>query len=477
MQPVVSPTIKIPPHILWLLGIGLLATAIRIWMGTSDAFLHEWDERYHALVAKNLLLHPLQPTLYDTPLLPYDHREWAFNHIWLSKPPLPLWMMAIGLKLFGIHEWAVRVPSLLFSLASILLTYHIASAMFDRKTALWAAFFHAIHGLSLEVTAGRFSSDHVDTIFLFWMELGYWMLWRYFRSEKATTARKNALALGVVTGVAFMCKWTAALLLPATWCVMFVFFRKKDLKNIVLDGSLALLAFLAIASPWVLYIVNQYPREAMDMLQGVVSPVRATVQGHTGAWYFYLHNIRIVFGEIIYLPLLWLAWEIFRKDSPSKVPPGYLFTALWMAVPLILLSAAATKRVNYLLPTAPAFFFTTALFLRLVWRLKPVGKATAALRYLVCFLLVALPVRYAVERSKVFFNRDTHPLWAQQLKALAAEGDQSHTVIVDEPHAIEAMFYTGAVAYNRMPDATTIQQWQQAGWRVLKNDNGCYVAY
>jgi 4-amino-4-deoxy-L-arabinose transferase len=38
----------------------------------SDPFLHEWDERFHALVAKNLASHPLVPTLYDDPALPFD---------------------------------------------------------------------------------------------------------------------------------------------------------------------------------------------------------------------------------------------------------------------------------------------------------------------------------------------------------------------------------------------------------------------
>jgi|GEM_PF-2475173 len=51
-------------NILWLAAIVILAAALRIWLCSTDSYLHEWDERYHALVAKNLLLHPLKPTLY-----------------------------------------------------------------------------------------------------------------------------------------------------------------------------------------------------------------------------------------------------------------------------------------------------------------------------------------------------------------------------------------------------------------------------
>jgi 4-amino-4-deoxy-L-arabinose transferase-like glycosyltransferase len=84
--------------------------AIRIYIST-DLFLHTWDERYHALVAKHLIQHPFRPTLYDNPVLPYDYRNWTANHIWLHKQPLPLWTMAASLSLFGVHEIALRLPS------------------------------------------------------------------------------------------------------------------------------------------------------------------------------------------------------------------------------------------------------------------------------------------------------------------------------------------------------------------------------
>ncbi len=36
----------------------------------DHAYISQWDEAYHALVAKNLAAHPLTPTLYDDPLRP-----------------------------------------------------------------------------------------------------------------------------------------------------------------------------------------------------------------------------------------------------------------------------------------------------------------------------------------------------------------------------------------------------------------------
>ena len=55
-----------PKAVLWLILLG--AFALHLWV-SMDPYLHEWDERYHALVAKNLMPHPLKPTLYDNPVL------------------------------------------------------------------------------------------------------------------------------------------------------------------------------------------------------------------------------------------------------------------------------------------------------------------------------------------------------------------------------------------------------------------------
>jgi hypothetical protein len=80
-----------------LLSILLGGTMLRLW-GLSDTFLHAWDERYHALVAKNFISNPFMPVLYKTPLLPYDYHQWVINHIWLHKQPLTLWSAILAIK-------------------------------------------------------------------------------------------------------------------------------------------------------------------------------------------------------------------------------------------------------------------------------------------------------------------------------------------------------------------------------------------
>ena len=67
------------------------------------AGLSYWDESFHAVVARNVLKHPLRPTLFESPCLPYDSRVWDENHVWLHKPILPFWQIALSYKVLGIN--------------------------------------------------------------------------------------------------------------------------------------------------------------------------------------------------------------------------------------------------------------------------------------------------------------------------------------------------------------------------------------
>src|SRR4051812_1318969 len=90
----------------------VLGLALRCYMAGLDPFLHEWDECFHALVARNMMDHPLVPMLRKGQLLPYDYQQWVGNTVWLHKQPLFLWQMALSMKLFGVSEFALRLPSI-----------------------------------------------------------------------------------------------------------------------------------------------------------------------------------------------------------------------------------------------------------------------------------------------------------------------------------------------------------------------------
>jgi 4-amino-4-deoxy-L-arabinose transferase-like glycosyltransferase len=57
----------------------------------------------------------------------------------LARPQLPLTSIALGFKLFGLHEWAGRAPLALWGLAGVLATYAFVARLIDKRAGLYAA--------------------------------------------------------------------------------------------------------------------------------------------------------------------------------------------------------------------------------------------------------------------------------------------------------------------------------------------------
>jgi 4-amino-4-deoxy-L-arabinose transferase-like glycosyltransferase len=57
----------------------------------------------------------------------------------LGRPQLPFTSIALGFKVFGLHEWAGRLPLAVWGLLGVLATYAWVARLFDRRTGLYAA--------------------------------------------------------------------------------------------------------------------------------------------------------------------------------------------------------------------------------------------------------------------------------------------------------------------------------------------------
>ena len=57
----------------------------------------------------------------------------------LGRPELPFDSVALGFKLFGLHEWAGRMPLALWGVAGVLATYAFVARLIDRRAGLFAA--------------------------------------------------------------------------------------------------------------------------------------------------------------------------------------------------------------------------------------------------------------------------------------------------------------------------------------------------
>ncbi|MFA6951294.1 MAG: glycosyltransferase family 39 protein [Lentimicrobiaceae bacterium] len=442
-----------------LVMILIIALALRLFVAT-DGYLHTWDERFHALVAKNLVSHPLRPTLYDNPVLPYDVDNWIANHVWLDKGPVPLWGMALSIYFVGNTDFAVRIPALILSLLSVYLTFLIGRLLFDHRIGLLAAFFHAINGLIIELAGGRVSSDHVETFFIFFVELAVFL-------SIITIIRKKdflfPLFIGVVTGMAFLCKWTPALVVFPVWIAGELIANHKPKARIIWNLLIAVFSFAVVALPWLIYINHEFPGESDYVFKKFLFAYSDSLEQHHGPVYYYFNNCRMVFGELIWLPLFLSLYRVIRHRTDWKM----VVLTLWWLIPFIVFSFAETKRHTYLLLSAPAVFLVLAYYLFFIWKEY---KGKQWIKMVVCLALIVFPLGYCIERVKPFTSWDRNPVWATELKQMNGKYDKK-TVFMNEEHAVEGMFYTDYIFYTGTPDEETLELLKEQGYRVIIRPN------
>ena len=436
-----------------IFSILLIGLVLRVY-SASDPYLHPWDERYHALVAKNLMKHPTKPTLFDQPAFPTDDTDWIASHTWFSKPPVPLWSMSASIAVFGTNEYAVRIPSLLLGLVAIYITFLLGSRLFNERIGLIAAFLHAIHGLIIETAGGRVSSDHAETFFIILVELAIYFVVISLEGKKSN---KWIFWAGICTGLAFLSKWFPALLVFPVWFIAFVFSEKFSWKNLFVQGLILSASCALVVVPWILNI-NSY---GDNIINNVLFAFNEPIQGHEEPIYYYWHQIMIIFGEAIYIPIGFMVYFIIRK----KKKLSNITLLAWIFIPMLAFTLGGTKRATYILIAAPAFFLITAnLIIYALDNLK--SPKQKGIQFLTIALLIGLPIRYATERMKFFYPKEElsdfyvyREVWEDKFN--------SKDVVFGIPQNIELMFYTDVrAAYPWFPTPDESADLQRAGFDI-----------
>lgn len=441
-----------------LATIMLAGLLLRVSAG-SDRFLHAWDERYHALVAKNLIRHPLVPTLYDDPVLPYEYGNWAGNHVWVHKQPLPLWTMAASMRVFGVNEMALRLPSILLSTLAIALTFAIGSRLFSAPVGLVAAFLHAIDGMIIQITAGRAATDHIDLFHLFFVELAVFLALLHARTGK----RLITPLIGLAVGLAILCKWLTALIVLPLW---FILVRAKDRPAVIAVNTLIIAAACcATFLPWQLYIHAAFPLEARWESAFNVRHITEPLDGHSGSWLFHFRAFSH-YGEFIALPIAWFLFAAARNWRDSR----FLLPAVWLVVPFAFFTVVKTKMDSYTLFAAPAVFIMAAAFIHAL-ATRPVQAGPRILARAAIVLLIAGPAFHLARALPPSAPLNRGDPWADAQRKLAKAVPDPRAVFFTK-RPIEMMFYAAGTAYGGVPTSEQVAELKGKGYTVYVVDTG-----
>lgn len=427
-----------------------------------DPYLHEWDERFHALVAKHVMNHPLVPTLYDHPLFPFDYKGWNVNSIWLHKPPLTLWVMALSMKIFGVNEIAIRIPALLFSTVAVFLTWFIAKRLFNQHVAWLAAFFQSINGFVIEISGGRIATDHVDVFFFFFIELA--VAFAILQKEKRNKIFLVLFSLSLACAI--YCKWLPALIVVPVWWLLN--FERKKLWSSLIQLLIIFVIVIVLVLPWQLYIFHFFPTEAAWESQYNLLHFITALGIHGETWYFYLLHASINWNELIWVAFAWFVAVAVRK----KFPKEFLALICWIVIPYIFFSVAKTRMEGFVLFTSPAMFIILA-YSWFDWKEKM--KTAKNWRIPIGILLTAILVlafRYSIQRIKPFRLDQGKASAIKSIKILPSKISKPNTVFFNTPYYIEVMFYTPFIAYPQIPTGEEVKTVEEQGFNVIIIDDG-----
>ena len=173
--------------------------------------------------------------------------------VYLEKPPLFYWGNALSLRLLGENEFAARSFATLVSVAGILLTYWMGSALSGWRTGLFSA---VVLSTSIYPYAvGRLNT--LDMTLAVVLVLAIFPAYLYL-SGKRESPRYLYLSYAAA-GLAFLTKGLVGIVFPPTILLCWLVFSRRHreiLRAVSLPG---LLLFFAIALPWVLLVQKRNP--------------------------------------------------------------------------------------------------------------------------------------------------------------------------------------------------------------------------
>ena len=266
----------------------------------------------------------------------------------LEYPAFFYQLSALSMAVFGMNEWAVRLPSLLCGVAGCLLIFGIVKALDFSDLAAFAAGF--MLGTSFQYF-NNFQECMVDPL------LATMILASYYCGILALKRKKVLFLIltAVFLGLGICTKGLVALVLFDAGWGCFLLWEDWSDRKIRFQRYFALaavnIAALGIAGVWVamMYFAEGRNMKLVDTVVFVNNFGRfdGSQGDHVKGWYFYLFRLPELFWP--WLPFFF--WTVYRKRNDRKCRILLCFAAAGF----VLLSVASAKRQIYLLPLyAPA---------------------------------------------------------------------------------------------------------------------------
>lgn len=257
----------------------------------------------------------------------------------MEKPPLFFWMQALSMKVFGVNEFAARLPNALLGIITLLTFYFLGRKLFNERFGfVWALCY-----MGSVLPFVYFKSGIIDPLFNYFIFLSVFWMASSFKGGENKKSTRYIFYSGLFIGLAILTKGPVGLLiLFLTFLIYWGFGKFKrvtSIKNIlVFAGTALLVSFLwfgfetAKNGTW-------FIKEFINYQVRLFSTPDA---GHGQP--FYYHFIVVAIGCF---PISILAaGSLFKKEYEEKTDFNKWMKILFWVV-MILFSIVTTKIVHY----------------------------------------------------------------------------------------------------------------------------------
>lgn len=266
--------------------------------------------------------------------------EPTFNGIYhFHKPPVPYWLMAAGMAIFGINDFGVRFFGVIAAAVTLLFTQKSAAMVLgDRDRGFVAA---AIMGTSLLfLSVSRVVST--DIYLTAAVSAAQYFL---FRQAYGTRSHWNPFLYGISLGIGFMIKGPVVFLFTLLPHAINRFIDPQQ-RNIFTprDFLAVIVTFSLVSLPWYVAVTIRHPElfSYFTKTQTVDRVATDRFARNKPLWYFPL-----------LFPATFLPWTVpFLRTlfSWRRIPPRIRALIVSVIVPLAVFSLAKSKLPPYILP-------------------------------------------------------------------------------------------------------------------------------
>ncbi|MFZ0773198.1 MAG: glycosyltransferase family 39 protein [Candidatus Sulfotelmatobacter sp.] len=353
------------------------------------------DEPRYAQVAREML----QRRDWITPVLG--------GQPWLEKPPLYYWQAMLAYRIFGVSDWAARLPSALNATLLVLAIYFFLRRFrpgFELDGALIAASCAGIVGYA-HAASMDMALDAAFTIAML-----AWWAWRESGEKLYLAAFYGFMAFGMLA------KGPVA---PFLAFVVIVFYAaairepRLVLKTLWLPG---IFLFCTIALPWYFAVQARNPQFFREFIvEHNLRRFSKNLYHHTQPFWYYLPVTALalvpwtIFTVAACVQSLRTWWAQRRSPDASQADLEYqlgIFACCWLVVPVLFFSLSQSKLPGYILPAIPAAALLLTDYLRqhlTQSEARPIATWLAALHALLAAapIVPALLIAYLVAQHRL----------------------------------------------------------------------------